>query len=239
MTFVIKPGSWAKHFLSESENSDLDESPQYSNLSKALLEGVMSIWRHREGAARLMIWLLFKSQQNKPYPYDVKTLLEVAYSSEKLTQAITDHKVRSRIANAWDEDLCVLSNQGWGIHFDDETYSNNIRPLDLGRETSGRPKGFFEQLLMAKVWISPPEDWFSWSPSQLDLDLQIDEHSLVNVVSMTSDEVKEQRMERGWSQRKLASLTGLSQSLISLIEKEERQITVETEAILRRAFEFM
>ena len=242
MTFIIKPGSWAKHFLDQSNSSILDDSPQHSNLSKLFLEGVMSIWRHREGAARLMIWLLFKLQQNKLYSYDVKTLLEVAYSSEKLNQAINDHKVRSRIANTWDEDLYVLKKQGWSIHFDDETYPVDIRPLDTGRETPGRPKGFFEQLLMAKVWIGPPEDWFSWpSPSQVDFDLQVDEHRRVNAVSisMTSNDVREQRQQRGWSQRKLAALTGLSQTLISLIEKEERPITAETETVLLWAFEFM
>lgn len=238
MTFVIKPGSWIKHFLGGSESGDSDEMPQYSNLSKALLEAVMSIWKHREGAARLMIWLLFKSHQNKLYPYDVKTLLEVAYSSEKVAQAITDNKVRSKIANTWDEDLCVLINQGWGIQFDDKTYSPSIRPLTLGRENIGRPQGFFDQLLTAKVWIGPPKDWFLWSAAtQLDLDLQLDGQNLVGVVSMTSDEVKEERKQRGWSQRELASLTGLSQPLISMIEKEERQITVETEAVLRRVFE--
>ncbi|MGP1383469.1 MAG: helix-turn-helix domain-containing protein [Thainema sp.] len=240
MTFVIKPGSWAKHFLSESGDGGSADSPQYSNLSKALLESVMSIWQHREGAARLMIWLLFKSQQNQLYPYDVKTLMEVAYSSERLNQAISNRKIRSRIANAWDEDLFVLRDQGWGIQFDAETYPNDIRPYGLGRETANRPKGFFEQLLTAKVWISPPDDWFSLSlPSQIDADLQTDTESESSIVVMTSADVKKQRNQRGWSQRKLASFTGLSQSLISLIEKGERQITAETEAALQRAFEFM
>lgn len=240
MTFIIRPGSWAKHFLSHSKSSDLDDSQQYSNPSKSFLEGVMSIWRHREGAARLMIWLLFNLQENKFYSYDVKTLLEIAYRIENLNQVIIDHKAHSKMADTWDEDLHILKKQGWSIHFDDETYPVNIRPRSMGRETLVRPKGFFEQLLTAKVWIGPPEDWFSWpSSSQVDFDLQFDEHSLVDVVSMTSSDVRKQRQQRGWSQRKLAALTGLSQALISLIEKDERPITVETETVLRWAFEFM
>lgn len=241
MTFVIKPGSWTKHFLSESEDGEVSEMPQYSNLSKSLLESVISIWQHREGAARLMIWLLFKSQQNKLYPYDVKTLMEVAYSSDRLNQAMTDRKIRSRITKAWNDDLFVLQERGWGIHFDTATYPEGIRPaFSSNRAMIDRPPGFFEQLLMAKIWISPPDDWFSLSlTSQGDADGENDDPELTSSVSMTGADVRTQRRQRGWSQRKLAALSGVSQPLISLIEKGERQITAETEEMLQIAFEFM
>jgi DNA-binding XRE family transcriptional regulator len=236
ITFVIRPGSWAKHFLSESA-ADHNHPSQQSHLSKALLEGVMSVWQHREGAARLMIWLLFKSQTNKRYPYEVKTLMEVAYGSERLHQALVDRKIRSRIANAWDEDLFTLKDQGWGIFFDDTTYPIEIRPFGLGRDETNRRKGFFEQLLGAKLWISPPEEWFSLSLPQTADSLENEAED--QPVTLTGADVKSLRKERGWSQRKLASFTGISQSLISLIEKGERQISSDTEAALQKAFDFM
>lgn len=240
ITFVIKPGSWAKHFLSESTQDELAHVPQQSHLSKALLQSVMSVWQHREGAARLMIWLLFKSQENKRYPYEVKTLMEVAYGSERLNQALVDRKVRSRMANAWDEDIFTLKDQGWGIHFDEKTYPADIQPFGLGREDTNRPKGFFEQLLTAKIWISPPEEWFSRAlPQQLDFEFDVEESDEAQAVTLTGDEIKKRRKERGWSQRRLASFSGVSQSLISLIEKGERPITLDTEEALNRAFDFM
>jgi len=31
--------------------------------------------------------------------------------------------------------------------------------LGFGRGSHNRPKGFFEQLLLAQIWISPPDNW--------------------------------------------------------------------------------
>lgn len=159
LTFVIKPGSWAKYFLSESAKEEYDLTPQYSRLSKTLLESVMSIWQHREGAARLMIWLLFKAQSTQPYPCEVRTLMEVAYGTDRLNLAIADRKVRARIANAWDEDLLFLNHRGWHLQFDDQTSPADIQPYGFGRQGPSRPRGFFEKLLTAKIWLSPPSEW--------------------------------------------------------------------------------
>lgn len=239
MTFVIKPGSWAKYFLGESARANDNLTPQYSRLSKALLESVMSIWQHREGAARLMIWLLFKSQGTQQYPYEVRTLMEVAYGTDRLHQALENRKIRARLANTWDEDLLFLNDQGWKLLFDDDTYPVAIRPLGFGRTDDNRPRGFFERILTATIWLSPPDEWLSLSlpkSSEEDTDSQAIE---ATTVGLTADEVKAKRKERGWSQRKLAKLSGISQSLISLIEKGDRQISADTDAALQRVFDFM
>lgn len=65
ITFVVRAGLWAKYFLNEDRRADLNTHCQYGTLSKALLEDVMSVWQHREGAARLLVWLLFKTRVDK------------------------------------------------------------------------------------------------------------------------------------------------------------------------------
>ena len=54
---------------------------------------------------------------------------------------------------------------------------------------------------------------------------------------LSGSQVRAQRMLRGWSQRKLASLSKISQGLISLIENDERGITPENEAVFKQVFD--
>lgn len=60
LTFRVKAGYWAKYFLNEEGRAELSTYCQTSILSKVLLADVMRVWQQREGAARLMIWLLLK-----------------------------------------------------------------------------------------------------------------------------------------------------------------------------------
>ena len=53
ISFIVKAGLWAKYFLNEENEQDRQTATQQSALSKSLLESIMSIWQHREGAARL------------------------------------------------------------------------------------------------------------------------------------------------------------------------------------------
>ena len=59
------------------------------------------------------------------------------------------------------------------------------------------------------------------------------------VPALTGDDVKALRSEKGWSQRKLATLTGMSQGLISMIENGTRAISPDNEIVLRRVFDYM
>ena len=86
ISFIVRAGLWAKYFLNEDTGQDQTLSTRQSVLSRSLLESVMSIWQHREGAAQLMVWLLFKSQTSKQQALSVETLLEVAYGPKKLSR---------------------------------------------------------------------------------------------------------------------------------------------------------
>lgn len=139
----------------------------------------------------------------------------------------------------WDEDLLALHDKGWQIHFCPKTYPQEIQPLAFGRSNCPRPCGFFERLLSAYTWIEPPcnlgggvitvESGIKTEPQQI-IETSEDHHSLTGLG------VKVLRKEKGWSQQKLSSLTGLSQGLISLIENQRQPITSENQKIIKRTF---
>lgn len=236
ITFVIRAGLWAKYFLNEEGRRKQIAHYQHGILSKTLLESIMSLWQHREGAARLMVWLLFKTQFDRRHPLTVQTLMEVAYGQEKVQQARLNSEARKRLSANWDEDLLTLHERGWKLQFDPESYPIEIQPPAFGRMTARKPRGFFDKLLAARLWITaeagtidqitPPED------ENTNAALQIEEIS--NPVELSGSQVKDLRIKKGWSQRKLASMTGISQGLISLIENGERNITPENAAILQQ-----
>ncbi|MEM9808966.1 MAG: helix-turn-helix transcriptional regulator [Cyanobacteria bacterium P01_D01_bin.56] len=237
MSFVVKAGLWAKYFLNEETAQEQELPVNPGVLPKSLLESVMSIWQHRAGAARLMVWLLFKAQFSPRHPLPVRTLLEVAYGVERVHNAQSDNQLRKKLTNTWDEDLLALHDRGWQITFDAETYPVEIQPSGFGRDTSRRPRGFFDQLLKAQLLISPPE---SWDTANLPSGEVVEESVEIEpaVPKLTPEEIKSLRAEKGWSQRKLAMLTGISQGLISMMENGTRTITADNELILRRTFDY-
>ena len=237
MSFVVKAGLWAKYFLNEETAQEQELPVNPGVLPKSLLESVMSIWQHRAGAARLMVWLLFKAQFSPRHPLPVRTLLEVAYGVERVHNAQSDNQLRKKLTNTWDEDLLALHDRGWQITFDAETYPVEIQPSGFGRDTTRRPRGFFDQLLKAQLLIAPPE---SWDTANLPSAEAVEESVEIEpaVPKLTPEEIKSLRAEKGWSQRKLAMLTGISQGLISMMENGTRTITSDNELILRRTFDY-
>jgi hypothetical protein len=240
ITFIVRAGLWAKYFLNEEGRRNKHAYCEYGTLSKALLEDVMSVWQHREGATRLMVWLLFKTREERQYPLTVQTLMEIAYGTHRIEAAYQDSQLRKKLANLWDDDLLALYNKGWQLHFDLETYPQEIQPSGFGRDNRTRPRGFFDLLLSARLWISPPKHhcapvFLVAEDSQSEVEPAAASQPEAQPI-VAGSQVKALRMARSWSQRKLSALTGLSQGLISLIENDERSITPENQEILKQAF---
>ncbi|MEL7522904.1 MAG: helix-turn-helix transcriptional regulator, partial [Cyanobacteria bacterium J06553_1] len=236
---VVKAGLWAKYFLNEEDSQEQTLPGREGVLSKSLLESVMSLWQHRAGAARLMVWLLFKSQLSRLYTIPVRTLMEVAYGAQKVRDAQDNNQLRKKLTNTWDEDLLALHDRGWQIRFDADTYAEDIQPSGFGRENIRRPRGFFESLLKAKLEIRPPESWDLTNLEAKTEDIAAGGDTQLSVVRLTGSEIKSMRTAKGWSQRKLATLTGISQGLISMMENETRSISESNESILRQTLEYM
>lgn len=238
ITFVIRAGLWAKYFLNEEGRRKQIAHYQHGILSKTLLESIMSLWQHREGAARLMVWLLFKTQFDRRHPLTVQTLMEVAYGQDKVQQAQINSEARKRLSNNWDEDLLTLHERGWKLQFDPETYPIEIQPPAFGRTTARKPRGFFDHLLAARLWITSEESEISEIAATVEPETSnstLITEEVLNPLELDGAQVKELRLKKGWSQRKLASMTGISQGLISLIENSERNITPENAATLQKA----
>lgn len=237
ITFVIRAGLWAKYFLNEEGRRKQIAHYQDGILSKTLLESIMSLWQHREGAARLMVWLLFKTQFDRRHPLTVQTLMEVAYGQDKVQQARIDSEVRKRLSNNWDEDLLTLHERGWKLQFDLESYPIEIQPSAFGRTTARKPRGFFTQLLAARLWITAEEALISEITATVEPESNnaaLITEEVLNPLELDGTQVRELRIKKGWSQRKLAAMTGISQGLISLIENSERNITPANAATLHK-----
>jgi hypothetical protein len=242
ITFIVRAGLWARYFLNEEGQRHKNALCEYATLSKSSLRDVMGVWQQREGAARLMVWLLFKTKSDRYSPLPVEALMEIAFGPQYIEQAKTDSQVRKKLVGLWDDTLGVLQDRGWSIHFDPDTYPPELQPQKFNpAQKLARPRGFFDQLLKAYVWIVPQEDWAD--PEIVPEPEESDESSEklssdgeLQFPQLQGNDVKAYRAARGWSQRKLSSLTGLSQGLISQIENGGRSITPENQGIFQRVF---
>jgi DNA-binding XRE family transcriptional regulator len=123
--------------------------------------------------------------------------------------------------------------------------------LDAGKpsgqrltDTTRRSRQAFEQLLGSKLWVYPPAS-IAEKLSELDnhrlgqREALLSKNSITRSSASTSTQitgawVKERRTARNYSQRDLASHTGISQKMISMIENGERSISpINAERLLR------
>ncbi|MBD1847572.1 helix-turn-helix transcriptional regulator [Cyanobacteria bacterium FACHB-63] len=187
-TLRIRCGYWAEYFLNRERLQDKSGYYEYGFLSKGLLNDIMSTWHHHAGAARLMMWLLFKTRVNRHSPLSVETLMKVAFGVEDLQTARTNSKERKRIVRLWLTSLKTLIEKGWKIEPDAATYPSEYWietptaqaisqiPDDPEAATAfwaqdaeapegdrvtdfkKRVRGSFEQLLKGRIWIQPPAE---------------------------------------------------------------------------------
>ncbi|MDX2241695.1 MAG: helix-turn-helix transcriptional regulator [Leptolyngbyaceae cyanobacterium bins.302] len=186
-TLQVKAGNWAQYFLNPSRCKDGNGYYEYGILSQCILQDLMTIWYNHEGAARLILWLLFKTKVGNG-PVRAGTLFKVAFGTEKVEQARKASAPRKRLVSQWKTTLKVLDEQGWKFTFDLATYPPQYLPdlpdllpltdipddpeqaaefwLEDGAKGEGdrltdtvkRPYGGFEQLLTARMVVQPPEE---------------------------------------------------------------------------------
>ncbi len=183
LTFRVRPGIWAKYFLNKQGCKDFSAFYQYSTLPKSLINTVMSIWQQHEGAARMMLWLLFKSKVGAAQRITVPTLMRIAYGDSKINQCDSDREERKRLLRIFENDLEVLNHYGLKPVFDPVTYPPEIQPLwaklaDLPddaddalefwtndgsnavRLTDAAPRGKWNRLMDARILqFQLPPDW--------------------------------------------------------------------------------
>lgn len=188
LTFKVKAGIWAQYFLNRQDCKKQVAYYQYGTLPKSLLTTIMGIWQQHEGAARMLLWLLFKVRMGKEQRITIPTLMRVAYGEERLSQAASLREDRKRLLRTFENDLAVLHHYGLKPVFDPVTYPPEIQPLwaklaDLPEDadealdfwiqdgtcdtrlTDCGPRGKWNLLMNARIlWFDLPPDWEQATP---------------------------------------------------------------------------
>lgn len=262
LTFKIKAGPWAQYFLNRQGCKDNTAFYQYGHLPKSLLTEVMSIWQQHEGAARLLLWLLFKLKIGKEQRLMVPTLMRVAYGEERVVMAASHREGRKRLLRAFESDLEVLHHYGLKPAFDPVTYPTEIQPLwarlaDLPddaeaalefwtndgsrntRLTDAAPRGKWNRLMNARLLhFELPKEWEA-PQSTRSTEKRPRSGSRRPIAkgptALSAEQIATARKNLQISQRGLASQIGKSQSWIRDVENGRLRVSVKDQALLRKA----
>ncbi|MBD2168420.1 helix-turn-helix domain-containing protein [Calothrix membranacea FACHB-236] len=227
---IIQPGAWTKHFLNRAGSKSRDALYQFGYLAQQVLK--IDPY-HDELALRLAIYLTLDSRIRLDGNYKVQELLEIAFAKPIIDRARLDRRRAYDLKKHWDSAIKLLLKLGWQIAFDLETYPEELKPDSKEK----KPKGYLDKLLDAKLTIKPPSPIPELIASKAKLTVERLQPKVKPKVeklqpkatptpepqiSLTSSQVKEARIAKGWSQSKLAGFLGVSQNMISLIERGER-----------------
>ena len=244
LTFRVKAGIWAKYFLNKQGYKETIAYYQYGTLPKFLLNAITTIWQQHEGAARMMLWLLFKTKMGTKQPITIPKLMQVAYGNDKLTQAAFQTDVRKRLLRTFESDLETLNYYGIKPIFDPITYKLEIQPLwaklanipddgdaavefwinDAKSDRSlidSSPPGKWNMLMKARLlgFDLPPE----WQEQLTKLTNKKQRKKSQRVTykksrDLSAEQISAARKRQGFSQRSLAEKVGKSQSWIRDLE---------------------
>ncbi len=258
LTFKVRAGMWAQYFLNKQRCKERTAFYQYGSLPKTLLTTVMSIWQQHEGAARLMLWLLFKTKMGKEQRITVPTILRVAYGEEKVAVAGRQREERKRLLRTFENDLEVLNHYGIKAIFDPVTYPPAIQPLwaklvnipedpDEALEfwmndgsgdtrlTDTGPRGKWNLLLNARILsFDLPPEWEQQSSESEKKSRAKNRTKSKTTAYLLGDQILQARKNLNLSQRELAKLTGKSQSWIRDLENGRLKAKLEDQALLRK-----
>jgi DNA-binding transcriptional regulator YiaG len=221
----VRPGGWTERFLNKAKAEAKTALYQFGWLSRQIL--AIDPY-HNELALRLALHLTLENTYHKSGRYQVQTLLENILPITEINKAQSDRRRGYDLKKRWDSALKLLISLGWSITYDSETYPQWLQPGDKGQ----KPKGYLDRLLGAKITILQPKPITTLLASKAK---PITEKlTLPKQNPLTGLQLRETRKARGWTQKKLSTYSGISQSLISQIERGSRDIPKRMENKLRR-----
>ncbi|NJM71612.1 MAG: helix-turn-helix domain-containing protein [Scytonema sp. RU_4_4] len=238
---TIQPGLWTQDFLNRAGAKSREALYQFGYLAQQVLK--IDPY-HDELALRLAIYLTLDSRVRLDGKYRVIELLEIAFPKTVIDQARLDRRKAYDLKQRWDSAIKLLLKLDWQIMFDAQTYPEELRP-DF---KDNNPKGYLEKLLCAKLTIKPPAPIPELIASKAKPKVerlqskvkpkveQVQHEAKVSPpqdISLTSSQVREARIAKEWTQAKLAGFLGVSQKLISLIERGERTVNPQLAAQMR------
>ena len=228
---TVRPGLWTDAFLNRAGCEAKKALYQFGYLAQDILK--IDPY-HDDLALRLGLHLTLESRFHTSGTYKVQTLLEALLPKTVVNEASENRDKAYKLTKRWNYALKVLSElkRAFLIEFDPVTYPRELRPNSEAR----KPRGYFEQLLAAKITIHPPapipellagkNQPRQIEPRQIkpkiDPPLKTVKEPTAQTSSLTATQIKKARKEKGWSQAKLAGLLGVSQRYISMFERGER-----------------
>ena len=225
---TVRPGLWTDSFLNKAGCEAKKALYQFGYLAQDILK--IDPY-HDDLALRLGLHLTVESRFHTSGTYKVQTLLEALLPKTAIDEALENKDKTRKLTNRWNHALKVLSelSRAFQVEFDPVTYLEELRPDSKER----KPRGYFEQLLAAKITIHPPDPipellTLKTQPKQIkpksDSFPKNVKESVAQTTTITGTQIKNARKAKGWSQGQLAGFLGVSQNLISLIEREKRSI---------------
>ena len=225
---TIRPGLWTDAFLNKAGCEAKEALYQFGYLA----QDVLKIDPYQDDLAlRLGLHLTIESRFHISGTYRVQTLLEALLPTTVINEALENRDKARKLTNRWNHALKVLSelSRAFQIEFDPATYPDALRPNSKIR----KPRGYFEQLLTAKITINPPDPISELlatktQPRQVKPKFNSPQKTrkkpAAKTTTLTGTQIKEARKIKGWSQGKLAGFLGVSQNLVSLIERDKRAV---------------
>jgi DNA-binding transcriptional regulator YiaG len=258
LTFKIRAGDWSKYFLNRRGAKAGNAFYQYGSLPKSLLWTVTSIWQQHEGAARMMLWLLFKTKMGSEQRITIPTLMRIAYGEAKVLQAFTRREERKRLLRSFESDLEVLNHYGLKPLFDPVTYPSAIQPLwakladlpddaeaalefwttDGGRDvrlTDAAPRDKWNRLMQSRLLcFELPDAWDARSQKSMKKKSRTYERKepAHARASLSGQQITAARKNLQLSQRALASHIGKSQSWVRDVESGRLQVSSKDQQLL-------
>ncbi len=225
---TIRPGLWTDAFLNKAGCEAKKALYQFGYLAQDILK----INPYQDDLAlRLGLHLTVESRFHTSGTYKVQTLIETLLPKITIDEALKNRDKAYKLTKRWNYALKVLSelNRAFQIEFDPVTYPEELRPSSKIR----KPRGYFEQLLAAKITIHPPapipellatKTQPKLVKSKVDSSPKNIKEPTAQATTLTGTQIKNARIAKGWSQGQLAGFLGVSQNLVSLIERDKRSI---------------
>lgn len=229
---TVRPGLWTDAFLNKAGCKAKKALYQFGYLA----QDVLKINPYQDDLAlRLGLHLTVESRFHVSGTYKVQTLLEALLPKTVINEALENKDKTRKLTNRWNHALKVLSelSRAFQIEFDPATYPEELRPDSKAR----KPRGYFEQLLAAKITIHPPDPIPELlatktqakpvktkfdSPQKTRKEAIAKTATLTETQIIMGTQIKDARKAKGWSQTKLAGLLGISQRYLSMFERGER-----------------
>jgi DNA-binding transcriptional regulator YiaG len=236
---AVRPGPWAEKWLNKMGAKAGIALHQFGWLAAEILK--INPY-HDELALKLAIHLTMasriKMRDKNQYEHKVGSLLEAVELEARINAARQSKREAYDLKQRWDNALKLLTSIGWRVIFEDSTYPDWLRPVSLAEKPSGwKKEKIIDRLWRAKLTIMPPEPIPALLATKAKLSPKQLKPAAPSWALMTAAQVREARKAKGWSQVKLAGWLGVSQSLVTKLERGERPMNRQLDTKLREVLD--